>query len=54
MNTFLSETTSLLLLRLTISTRCSQLKTYKDANQFKIAHNMTQTGPRKNRQNNNK
>ena len=36
----------LLLLNLTISTRRSKLKTYKNANQFDIPHNITETGPR--------
>ena len=43
----LNVTTSLLLLNLTISTRRLKLNIYKVANQFKIAHNITQTGPRK-------
>ena len=43
----LKANTLLLLLILTKNTRRNKLNTYKDANQLKIAHNITQTGPRK-------
>ena len=41
-----NATASLLLWSFTISTRRSKLKSYKNPDQFKVAHNITQTGPR--------
>ena len=43
---FMNATASLFIRSLTISTRRSKLKSYKNLNQFKAAHNITQTGPR--------
>ena len=42
----LNATASLLLWSFTTSTRSLKLKSNKSPNQFKVAHNITQTGPR--------